>query len=324
MIILSNKPTGNPQIEIRELKYEKADMLKLMVLAKQEMPEYLTGLEILLKNEKYEAMFGAFDKRTNALVGACLILNKQIIQENYGKTQTKKQPKTMQLDFLFVDKKYTHQKIGSGLINCVYDYCKQNGYVYIDLLCPLKNSIKKTVYDNNDFNRIAICNNYNPMFLMFRANVNKDVRDIAKVLYSSILDAYELGYINYDEYKDELLDGHLPRTISKLPNMTPARFKKIVNSEQFDLFDNAIKSVLNEGNCVLDTSDQIRRCLKIKKTGEIPVYKKPDVTSFKKDSAILKYLSDGYSLKQVNLVNQTFEEVKNKFINDYILGGINK
>lgn len=324
MIILSNKPSGNPQIEIRELNYDSADILKLMVLAKQEMPEYLVGLNLYLKNKSYKAMFGAFDKRTNALVGACLVLDKKIVLEGYEEEIKALPGKTMQLDFLFVDKKYTHQKIGSSLINSVYEYCKNNNYSYIDLMCPLKNSKKANVYDKNDFNRIAICNNYNPMFLMFRANVNKDVRDIAKVLYSSILDAYELGYINYDEYKDELLDGHLPRTISKLPNMTPARFKKIVNSEQFDLFDNAIKSVLNEGNCVLDTSDQIRRCLKIKKTGEIPVYKKPDVKLFKKDSAILKYLSDGYSLKQVNLVNQTFEEVKNRFINDYILDGLDR
>ena len=323
MIILSNKPSGNPQIEIRELNYDSADILKLMVLAKQEMPEYLVGLNLYLKNKSYKAMFGAFDKRTNALVGACLVLDKKIVLEGYEEEIKALPGKTMQLDFLFVDKKYTHQKIGSSLINSVYEYCKNNNYSYIDLMCPLKNSIKKTVYDNNDFNRIAICNNYNPMFLMFRANVNKDVRDIAKALYSSILDAYELGCINYDEYKDELLDGHLPRKISKLPNITPARFKKIVNSEQFNLFDNAIKSVLDEGNCVLDTSDQIRRCLKIKKTGEIPVYKKPNMENIG-NSILQNYLTDEYSLKQVNFVNQTFEEVKNKFINDYILDGLDR
>ena len=287
------------------------------------MPEYLTGLEILLKNEKYETMFGAFDKRTNALVGACLILNKQIIQENYGKTQTKKQPKTMQLDFLFVDKKYTHQKIGSSLINSVYEYCKNNNYSYIDLMCPLKNSKKANVYDKNDFNRIAIQNQYNPIFLLFRASVEKPVRQFAKILYATILDAYETNFFNYEEYKQKLVEGYVPPTISKIYGLTPARFKKIVNLKQFDLFDNAIKSVLDEGNCVLDANNQIKRCLKIKKDSEIPVYKKPNMENIG-NSILQNYLTDEYSLKQVNFVNQTFEEVKNRFINDYILDGLDR
>ena len=265
MIILSNKPTGNPQIEIRKLKYEKADILKLMVLAKQEMPEYLTGLEILLKNEKYEAMFGAFDKRTNALVGACLVLDKKIVLEGYEEEIKALPGKTMQLDFLFVDKKYTHQKIGSSLINSVYEYCKNNNYSYIDLMCPLKNSKKANVYDKNDFNRIAIQNQYNPIFLLFRASVEKPVRQFAKILYATILDAYETNFFNYEEYKQKLVEGYVPPTISKVFGLTPARFKKIVNLKQFDLFDNAIKSVLDEGNCVLDANNQIKRCLKIKR-----------------------------------------------------------
>ena len=324
MIILSNKPNGNPQIEIRKLKYEKADILKLMVLAKQEMPEYLVGLNLYLKNKSYKAMFGAFDKRTNALVGACLVLDKKIVLEGYEEEIKALPGKTMQLDFLFVDKKYTHQKIGSSLINSVYEYCKNNNYSYIDLMCPLKNSKKANVYDKNDFNRIAIQNQYNPIFLLFRASVEKPVRQFAKILYATILDAYETDFFNYEEYKQKLVEGYVPPTISKIYGLTPANFKKIVNLKQFDLFDNAVKSVLDEGNCVLDANNQIKRCLKIKKTGEIPVYKKPDVTRFKKDSAILKYLSDGYSLKQVNLVNQTFEEVKNRFINDYILDGLDR
>lgn len=330
LVYSENKNEKLNNIEIRKINYgDKADFLKLIVLGCNIMPEYITGMKIYLNNKAYDAIFGAFDVNTNALVGAALILDKSIASLNMPNPTKFPKNNTMYLDFLFVDKNYTHQKIGSNLINSVYGYCFEKGYKHIELLCPIKNSSKNNIYDNNDFNRIRFLGNEQSEFshfLVFNANTNPYVRDFSKVLYATLLDAYKKDCCDYLKYKDDLCDGYIPTTFTKLKNISLPKFKKIVKSQTFSLFDDVLDSIITLGNSVFDTTDTLKKCLKIKRKEDLIVYKKPEQQPESRNygyGSLDKYLQN-YNLKQLNFVKQTMDETQNKLINSYILEELTK
>lgn len=319
MIVFSDKKYSEPNgIEIKQIQLNnKAEILKLLVLANKEMPEYIVGLKNYLDQNLYDGIFGAYLKNTNILVGAGLVLDeRKISQKSFVDAE-----KTALLDFLFVDKNYTHNKIGTTLINAIYNYCVNNGFEYIELMCPAKNSFSKNIYDKNDFNRISVTGSLScPEYFIFKAHTNKLVRNFAKVLYATLLDAYENEVYSFEDYKQEILDGYVPYSLLKLANINLPTFKKLVSLKSFELFDDVYKTLIDEGVSVVDASESLKKCLKIKKIEELQPLKKPSFLSFSnEDDLVNNYLSKRYLLKQVNFVQKTVDETKNRLLNDEYL-----
>lgn len=318
--VYSSKPSSLPSnIEIRQLN-SKADELKLIALFKKVFnnQDFLDSLIIALQNGTYNAMIGAFNTETNAMVGGCLLVDKSIAaQEKYNANFPLNH--TMLIDFLFVDPQFQHCKIGTNLINSAYEFSGRKGFKQIELLCEIENSLTENVYDKADMLRtgVASMNNLSktPYYFVFNANINQNVRQFGKVLYLALTDAYRHGELSYYDYKQRLLDGFIPPEISGIKNIDPKTFSNIVNSGSFDLFDEAMISMVDSGKPVMEVTERLGRILKLKKQGLIPY------SGYGEDncSILNEYLTEDFSVGQVATVRTVLNETKNRLINDYIL-----
>lgn len=327
--IYSCSPSNLPSnIEIKKLN-SSGDNLKLLILSEKCFTDkdYVTSIDLCLKMDGYAAKFGAIDKNTGALVGACLLIDKSVsLKQKYGTKYTAN--KVMILDFLFVDPKYQNQKIATNLINQAYEFCGENGYSKIQLLCEIKNSLTENVYDKSDFVRTAVSpisyGDNEPFYFVFSANVNRNIRQFGKVLYASLMDAYKYGEFDYSFYKEKLLEGYVPAGALNLKNIDPEIFRKITRSQGFELLDGVFTSVINERVPVMDVSERLNSILKLKKQDILP-YSQAAYNGLGYDGCSVDiYLDSDFSTAQVKNVKAILDEAKNRMVNDFMLEELSK
>ncbi len=328
--VYSCRPSNLPNnIEIKQLNNTKINQLLIITLAKKcfSDPDYIDGMLIGLQDQMYQQLLGAFDTETGNLVGACLLMDKSVTaKQKYGTDFPKGH--TMFLDFLFVDPNYQHKHIGSNLINEAYTYCGENGFKQIELLCEIKNSLTQNVYDQNDFLRTGVASHSNistePHYFIFNASVNRSVRQFGKVLYATLIDAYNSEEFSYDYYKERLLDGYVPQELTSIKNITPQTFRKITSTPSFDLLDNVAKSVIDERVPIMEVIERLKKVLKLKKQGVLP-YSQAAYNGLGEEGCVVDcYLTDDYTLPQVKMVNEVFTETTNRMINSYVLDEFRK
>ncbi len=323
--IYSCRPSNLPSnIEIKQLNNTKINDLLIIALAKKCFSDrdFVDSIMVSLQDGSYNQMLGAFDTETGNLVGACLLIDKAVAAEQKYGTEFPKNH-TMFLDFLFVDPAYQHKHIGSNLINQAYTYCGENGFKQIELLCEINNSLMENVYDKNDFLRTGVVSHSNisttPHYFVFSASVNRNVRQFGKVLYASLLDAYNLDEISFYDYKGMLLDGHIPQEAFKLKNITPQTIRNILNSETFNLFDGVLQDIIDNRFAVMDVTERLEKILKLKKQGVLPYSKAAYNGLGYNGCAVDCYLTSDYTMGQAKVVRDVLSEAKNHMINSYVL-----
>ena len=323
--VYSCRPINLPDnIEIKQLNSSSVNQILLLSLAKKCFVErdFIDSISISLQGNDYNAIFGAFDKETGNLVGACLLIDKSVAAEQkYGRYFPENH--TMFLDFLYVDPNYRHQHIGQNLINTAYNYCGENGFKRIELLCEIQNSLQTNVYDKTDFLRTGVASisdmSSEPYYFIFSAAVNRSVRQFGKVLYATMLDAYNSDEISYDDYKIRLQDGFIPYETSEIKNFSPKTYRTLIQTEQFDWFDGALTTVIDERLPIMDVTSRLKTILKLKKQGVLPYSQAAANGLGYEGFTIDRYLSPDFTVQQVAAVNEVLKEAENRIKNDYIL-----
>lgn len=319
MFVYSSKKNTLPSnIEIKKVSVKNsAEILKLQLLAKNVMPEYFEGLIENFNNGIYEDVLIAYDKTTNKVVGGCLFADLCKFETPVdGKLSNSQTNKNLFLDFVFVDPNYTHQKIGSNLIDSVYDYAIQKQYKFIQLMCPLQNSLNENIYDKNGFYKTTILGEGENRFVEFRAPVKPEIRKFGNLVYAIYLDARANDCENYGEFKNDVLDGYVPKIISDFSQIDNEELKEILTSGKFQKLNPLLSSLITEQVDIFDSVDQLSKILKIRSVEKTPYLRKP-ANYFKKPS--INYYRDNIDYKNAHDVLNIANYVKHKIISDDLI-----
>lgn len=164
---------------------------------------------------------------------------------------------TLFLHFLMVLEEYRGHGVGTALLSGVFDYARQNGYDYVELINTIdlsKFKIDNNIYFQNDFNAINLYspknkmdkNNFN---VFFRLDVDMDVRNLSKALYSSFkkLKLVEPSALNDLVLKNELEQNYVD-IVSVMQPLTKKDLAEIKENPIFADLVVTLKSLLNKKN----------------------------------------------------------------------------